>query len=204
MMSQLSFHSINSSENPPEPTTTSFQIKANPKTDIWRKVGPPEISRFNAPMIYKKVSLSLFKRMRVTVSADWTTLYDQGGLIMVIPQQDGTKKWIKSQIEFFQGEPFISTVSADRGADMSLLQTGLKGEDRNEVTLECRKEHNALWIYVVDGEKSVPIREVTWAFGGGDEQECWVGVFAARPGVNAERADKTLMVSFEDFELDVE
>merc|ERR1712000_183416 len=49
-------------------------------------------------MIYKKVSLSLFKRMRVTVSAD-------------------------------------------RGADMSLLQTGLKGEDRNEVTLEYRKEH---------------------------------------------------------------
>lgn len=123
---------------------------------------------------------------------------------MVIPQQDGAKKWIKSQIEFFQGEPFISTVSADRGADMSLLQTGLKGEKMNEVTLEFRKEHNALWIYVVDGEKSVPIREVTWAFGGSGGQECWVGVFAARPGVNADQEDEDLVVSFKNFDLDTE
>ena len=123
---------------------------------------------------------------------------------MVLPQQDGSKKWIKSQIEFFQGEPFISTVSADRGADMSLLQTGLKGKNKNEVTLEYRKEHNALWIYVVDGEKSVPIREVTWAFGGGDDQQCWVGVFAARPGVNADQAEEILVVTFEDFALHVE
>ncbi|PVH83783.1 hypothetical protein DL98DRAFT_615056 [Cadophora sp. DSE1049] len=203
-MSQLSFNFANTSENPPSPTTTSFRITAKPTTDVWQKIGPPDVSRFNAPILYKTVTLSSFKRMRVTVSANWTTLYDQGGLIMVIPQQDRTKKWVKSQIEFFQGEPFISTVSADRGADMSLLQAGLKGEKKNEVTLEYRKEHNALWIYVLDGKKSVPIREVTWAFGGADEQECWVGVFAARPGVNENQEDESLAVSFKDFELDIQ
>ncbi|KAK0100822.1 hypothetical protein ONS95_007270 [Cadophora gregata] len=203
-MSQLPFHFANSSESPPASTTTSFQITTKPKTDIWKKIGPPEVSRFNAPILYKKVTLSSFQRMRVTVTANWTALYDQGGLIMVLPQPDGTRKWIKSQIEFFQGEPFISTVSADRGADMSLLQTGLKGEKKNELMLEFRKVHGALWIYVVDGGKSVPIREVTWAFGGAEEQECWVGVFAARPGVNVKQQDESLAVSFEDFELDIE
>ncbi|KAH9220756.1 hypothetical protein DL95DRAFT_356663 [Leptodontidium sp. 2 PMI_412] len=202
-MSQLAFNLANSSATPPTPSTISFQLTAQPKTDIWRKVGPPEVSRFNAPILYKKITLSSFKRMRVTVSADWNTLYDQGGLILVIPQSDGTRKWVKSQIEFFQDEPFISTVSADRGADMSLLQTGLKGEKRNEVTLEFRKERNSLWVYVVDEEKGVPIREVTWVFGGGDGQECWVGVFAARPGVSADENNQSLVVDFKEFELDV-
>ncbi|KAG4441561.1 hypothetical protein IFR05_002946 [Cadophora sp. M221] len=202
-MSQHAFNFANSNATPPPPSTTSFQLTAQPKTDIWRKVGPPEVSRFNAPILYKKITLSSFQRMRVTVSANWSTLYDQGGLIFVIPQPDGTKKWVKSQIEFFQDEPFISTVSADRGADMSLLQTGLKGERRNEVTLEFKKEHNALWVYVVDGEKRTPIREVTWLFGGGDEQECWIGVFAARPGVHSDGYDQSLVVDFTGFELDV-
>lgn len=87
---------------------------------------------------------------------------------------------------------------------MSLLQTGLKGEGRNEVTLEFRKEHGALWVYFVDGERSVPIREVTWVFGGGgDEQECWVGVFAARPGVHEGENEQSLVVDFKGIELDV-
>ncbi|KAH7357044.1 hypothetical protein BKA65DRAFT_496097 [Rhexocercosporidium sp. MPI-PUGE-AT-0058] len=201
-MSRLAFNSSTTSP-PPPPSSTSFKLIAQPKTDIWRKVGPPEVSRFNAPILYKKITLSSFQRMRVTVSANWDTLYDQGGLILVIPQPDGTKKWVKSQIEFFQDEPFISTVSADRGADMSLLQTELKGERKNEVTLEFRKEHNALWVYVVDGEKRVPIREVTWVFGGGEDQDCWVGVFAARPGIDAQDKNRGLAVDFKGFELDV-
>jgi hypothetical protein len=57
-----------------------------------RKPGPPEISTFNAPLIYKKISLSSFQRVRVTVSADWKTLYDQGGLVFILPSEgDGAK-----------------------------------------------------------------------------------------------------------------
>lgn len=82
---------------------------------------------------------------------------------------------------------------------MSLLQTGLRG---NKVTLEARSEKGALWIYVVDGEKTVPIREISWALCGGEEEEMWVGVSAARPNA-CEGRDETLVVDFEGFELEV-
>jgi regulation of enolase protein 1 (concanavalin A-like superfamily) len=99
-------------------------------------------------------------------------LYDQGGLIFVFPQPDRTKRWIKSGIEFYLDQVFVNTVTADRGADISLVQTGLKG---NEVALEARNEKGALWIYVVDGEKKVLVREITWALSDGDNT-VWVGI----------------------------
>ena len=95
---------------------------------------------------------------------------------------------------------FVSTVAAENGADWSLVQIGLKGEKGNEVTLEARNEKGTLWIYVVDGEKLVPIREVTWALSDGENRDCWVGVFAASG--DAEKK-KEFEVYFEGFELDV-
>ncbi len=203
-MSHLNFAYANSTETPPSPTTTSFQVTAKPNTDVWRKHGPPEVSRFSAPILYKAIPISSFKRVRVTVSANWNSQDDHGGLIFVLPQADGSKKWIKTGIELVGDQTFIATASADRGADMSLLQTGLKGEKKNEVALEMINEKNALWIYVVDGQKRVPIREVTWAFSGSEEgRECWVGVLAARPSASPEGDDTGLVVDFKDFELDV-
>lgn len=95
---------------------------------------------------------------------------------------------------------FVSTVAAERGADWSLVQTGLKGEKGNQATLEARNEKGALWIYVVDGENLVPIREVTWALSEGENKDMWVGVFAA----SADSTKKTeFNVDFEGFELNV-
>lgn len=96
------------------------------------------------------------------------------------------------------GQAFVSVVSKDRASDMSLVQIGVRGG--NEVTLEAKRENDALWIYVVDGENKVPIREVTWAFCDTEVKECWVGVFAARPDKGT---TQELVVDFEGFELDI-
>ncbi|KAG0649173.1 Regulation of enolase 1 [Hyphodiscus hymeniophilus] len=204
MASHLAFKFANSKETPPSPSSTTFQLTTQASTDIWRKPGPPEIQTFNAPILYKSLPLSVFQRARVTVSAPWSTLYDQGGLVFILPESsDGSRKWIKSGIEFYQGEAYVSTVAADRWADWSLVQTGLRGG--REVTLEFERspEEGTLWIYVVDGEKKIPVREVTWILSEGDEKECWVGVYAAKPTESSKGTEPELVVDFKGWELDV-
>jgi regulation of enolase protein 1 (concanavalin A-like superfamily) len=203
--SHVPFKYANSSQTPPSRAATQFQLTVHASKDIWRKPGPPKIEVFNAPILYKSFALSFFQRVRVTVSAPWSTLYDQGGLVFILPESsDGTRKWIKSGIEFYKNEVYVSTVVADRWADWSLVQTGLK--DGNEVTLEFErnKEEGTLWIYVVDGDKKIPVREVTWILSeGGDDKECWVGVYAAKPTVSAVGTEQGLVVDFKGWELDL-
>jgi len=204
MASQLDFNFANSSDTPPSPSSTSFQLTTQPSTDIWRKPGPPEIQTFNAPILYKSLPLKSFQRVRVTVSGPWSTLYDQGGLVFILPEDaSGSRKWIKSGIEFYQNEAYVSTVAADQWADWSLVQTGMR--DGKEVTLEFErnKAEGTLWIYVIDGEKKIPVREVTWILSEGDEKECWVGVYVAKPIKSAEGTEQGLAVDFKGWELDV-
>jgi len=183
----------------PAEGTKSFTIKTSAPTDIWRKPGPPEVSTFNAPIIYKAIPLSSFKRTRVTVTADWGTLYDQGGLFFGLPSNGSPSdgRWIKSGIEFFANEVYVSTVVKDRWADWSLVQVGVK--NGKEVTLEIERdpEHKTLWLYVIDGAKKIPMREVTWALSE-PEQEVWVGVYVAKPIDGPE-----LVVEFKDWEVEM-
>jgi regulation of enolase protein 1 (concanavalin A-like superfamily) len=191
---------------PPSHITITPSISV--ATDIWRKPGPPKIDTFNAPVLYRSIPLKKFQSVRITVAAKWRELYDQGGLVFILPAEKGKekeRKWIKSGIEFYEGEAYVSTVACDRWADWSLVQTGIKNLDsgEKEVTLEMeRREKDAtLWVYVVDGEKKVPVREVTWALsdidrnGDGGEKVCWVGVYAATPTVGEGRSE--LEVRFE-------
>ena len=110
-------------------------------------------------------------------------------------------KWIKTGVEFYSGEVYVSTVVKDNWADWSLVQAGVKGG--KEVTLELERDakEGTLWIYVIDGEKRIPLREVTWVLSE-KEQEIWVGVYAATP--TTERGGRgKLVVEFRDWELDV-
>jgi regulation of enolase protein 1 (concanavalin A-like superfamily) len=135
------------------------------------------------------------------VSASWSRLYDQGGLIFVL--RDGTdtldQKWVKTGIEFYNGAAYVSTVAADRWADWSLVQVGIR---EGKVTLEIEREEkdDTLWIFVVDEEgKRVPVREVTWVLSEPEERECWVGVYTAMPKADG----RDLEVKFEGWELEV-
>ena len=191
----------------PASLKTGFSISAQPDTDIWAK--PPNTTPFNAPTLHRTFPLSRFRAARVDVSANWETLYDQGGLLLVIrePGADAAMnatdaKWVKTGVEFFNGKPFVGTVARDAWADWSLLPIPPSPSTGGKVgvTVEvARGEDNSLWVYLVNeaGEKTA-IREVTWPFANEAGKECWVGVYAARPNKDA---GAPLKVSFANLEI---
>lgn len=159
-----------------------FTITATPSTDVWAK--PPSTSRFNAPILCQTVPLASFKRARVSFNANWKDKYDQGGLILVLNCADGKQKWVKTGIELTHGKPHVSTVTKDRWADWSLLPVPSGGR---AATMEMVKEQdNSLWIYLIEGVQKSPIREVTWVFEEEGVQDCWVGVYVAKPSSEGE------------------
>lgn len=170
---------VNSKEEVPGDGTlpAEFSIKAHPSTDIWSK--PPDTQSFTAPILYQPVPLQSFKRARVAFNAQWKHKYDQGGLVIVLHNKDGSHKWVKAGIELAHGKPHLSAVAKDNWADWSLLPVPSGG---GAATLEMvREADDSLWIYLVEGVQKSPIREITWIFQE-NVQECWVGVYAARPG----------------------
>ncbi|KAI9844691.1 MAG: hypothetical protein M1837_005433 [Sclerophora amabilis] len=198
----------NSNAPPPEISLSGeFTLSAPPKTDISHK--PPSTEAFNAPIFCRRVPLYSFRRARVTVAAPWKTLYDQGGLILILRQERGIYRWVKTGIEFYDGRANVSTEVADRYADWSLMP--LSPEGSQSVTVEMEREVKggslgpSLWIYVVNGEERRPIREVSWVFE--DEAKVshtWVGVYAAKPTPDTAvgKENDTLEVSFKDLVVD--
>jgi regulation of enolase protein 1 (concanavalin A-like superfamily) len=178
-MSQYKF--VNSKEDVPGDGTTlpaEFILKAQPSTDIWSK--PPNTHSFTAPILYQSVPLHSFKRVRVAFNAQWKHKYDQGGLVLILHNKDGSRKWVKAGIELTHGKPHLSSVAKDNWSDWSLLPVPSGG---GAATLEMvREADDSLWIYLVEGVQKSPIREITWIFEENDVQECWVGLYAARPG----------------------
>lgn len=172
------FKFSNTDQTPPSELPIDFTITAPPGTDIWKK--PPSTNAFNAPILHHTIPVSSFAKARVAVTADWKHLYDQGGLILVLPQADGSKKWIKTGIEFVDGKAMISTVVTDRYADWSLQPLPQAGG--NSVTVEMERAGVSLWVYVIQGVERRPIRKVAWVFEEGNVKgECWVGAYAAKP-----------------------
>lgn len=172
-----------------------FNITAKSSTDIWSK--PPSTERFNAPILHKTAPLSTFKKARVAVSAHWSKLYDQGGLLFVVNNPDGSRKWVKTGIEFVDDKANVSTVAKDRWADWSLLPIIPTGG--HAATIEMVREDGSLWIYLNEGLKRTPIREVTWAFEDEGEKECWIGSYAAKPSADG----PDLVVSFRHLVIDL-
>lgn len=193
-------------------------IHAPPKTDLWRK--PPRTDIDNVPiyLISQPIDLHKFHTARVTVSGNWSTLYDQGGLALFIPDED-LKKWVKTGIEFVWGKPFVGTVATSRWSDWSLVP--LPESAAGKVTIQVERETKgderveSLWIYIINEEtgEKVGIREITWWFrhdiNGGDSaapednRTLLIGVYAARPTVpeGAGKENEELEVKLEGFEV---
>ncbi|KAJ3502504.1 hypothetical protein NLJ89_g8858 [Agrocybe chaxingu] len=201
------------------PSKISFPpltINAPPKTDLWRK--PPHVDVDNIPTIFlpEPIDLNKFRSANVTVSGDWNTLYDQGGLVLYI-LGEGLKKWVKTGIEFVFGKPFVGTVATTRASDWSLVP--LPESAGGKVTVHVERETKdderleSLWVYVIgDNGERLGVREVTWVFGP-DVIDCesttpgdrtmLVGVYGARPTVpeGEGRENEELVVKLEGFEV---
>lgn len=174
----MSYKFANYPNPAPSELPTDFTISAEAKTDLWEK--PPSTHSFNCPILYQEIKLSSFKKARVAVTAQWKELYDQGGLCIIIHNADGSRKWVKTGIEFVEDAPHISTVVTDRWSDWSLKPMLSEGGVGATVEL-IREEDGSLWVYQLEGVKRSPMREVTWFFEGDGNEECWVGVYAAKP-----------------------
>jgi regulation of enolase protein 1 (concanavalin A-like superfamily) len=185
-----------------------FTLAVSAPTDIWRK--PPQLDVFNAPIVYKSIPIKSFVRARVTISGDWKTLFDQGGLVIVLPPRGGgtQNRWVKAGVEFYEGKPSMSVVAADLWADWSLLPISEDSQRQEEVTVEFEREQEedgtygtVLKAYFVEkGGRKIIIREVTWAFHEQNEEDnLWVGVYGARP-TKDERG--LLVVKLTDFRIE--
>ena len=174
----------------------------------------------NAPtqLISTPIDIHKFFSARVTVSANWNTLYDQGGLILFIPgEKDNSTIWMKTGIEFFGGRPFVGSVVTGQWSDWALVPLGDEKEGKVTIMVERQvkegKKMDSLWVYVVDevtGRK-MEARQITWWFTHDvedqkmtpDNRSLLIGVYAARPTIPAGkgRENEELEVKLEGFEV---
>ncbi|KAJ2903343.1 hypothetical protein MKZ38_010094 [Zalerion maritima] len=205
----------------------SFNISANPGTDIWKK--PPKEDIFNAasyahrrPPLVAPVSntvtkpLATFESARVSFSAKWSSQYDQAGLLLAFhppgtaaPEGEGVAKpakWIKTGLEMYNSVPRIGTVACDSWADWSLSPVQKDGDaDDGVITVSIERENtdgfgHGIWVYQVVGEEKHPLREITWGFAS-PEMDGWdlsVSAFAARPH---DKTEEALDVKFQGMEV---
>jgi uncharacterized protein len=164
---------------PPE-LPNDFTITVGPNTDLWEK--PPSTHSFSCPILYREIKLAAFQKARVAVTAQWKDLYDQGGLCIIIHKADGSRQWVKTGVEFVDHAPHVSTVATDRWSDWSLRPMPSMGSSGAIIEM-AREKDGSLWVYLLEGVKRSPLREVTWFFEGEGEGEdnCWVGVYGAKP-----------------------
>lgn len=193
-----------SSHTAPPTTLSAFHISAIAPTDLWRKL--PSLDVHNVPTYTTDVKFGQFRRARVTVSAEWKRLYDQGGLIFLMPAKgDALPRWVKTGIEFHDERPNLSTVAAKEGADWSLVPL-----TNTSVTLEIEREIKdgvlgpSLWIYFYEGEKRTAVREITWVWDGSvaDDDVVKVGAYSARPTEDPSDRKGTLKVDFTELTIE--
>lgn len=211
-MAAYEWHILNApSEHVPANPRQPFTLPIPPTTDIWRPDTSSDV--FTAPFLYHVLPISAFKRISVTVSANWKTQFDQGGLAIVFPDPSSSNangnasKWIKTGIEFYEGNPALSTVTCDRFSDWSLCPlASTDGAKVCTATVEAVREDKKLIVNVIEDGVKRPLREIMWAFleDRDGDAEMWVGVYGAKPTAENEDAAKGIEVSFEGLVVDVD
>ncbi|KAG8872042.1 hypothetical protein FRB97_008069 [Tulasnella sp. 331] len=212
MTSVAQYHLLHASPSTTLPTSLeSFTLHAPPVSDLWRKPAVPYVESDNAPCLVTSTTVHTFRAAQVTVSAAWTRLYDQGGLILIAPASDSHHKsaWVKTGIEFYNGKPNLSTVATPRTStsDWSLVPLM---EDTVQIRVE--REMNggglspSLWVYLLkeDGTK-LAVREITWFFEGvtaDSPRELLVGAYVARPTPQL-NDDSELEVKFNNLHVEI-
>lgn len=174
-----------------------FILKCPSETDLWDK--PPSTHSSNAPCVLKSTTKGRFVSAKVTVTADWVQKYDQGGLVLLISQGSDLTRWVKTGIEFLNGQPHVSTVATYKWSDWSLRPTASLHSRSATIELESN-EDGSLWVYLLDEKtQRMPLREVTWWGDVDKDAEVSVGVYAAKP----DKDPKVLEVSFEGIEINI-
>lgn len=203
MTAERNYHLVDTrGVSTPASISSYFKIFTPPKTDIWRP--SPTQDDFNAPFIYTSIKSSDFKKMSVTLSADWKTQFDQGGLLITWPTPDKKKqdKWIKMGIEYFNNKPLLGVVGCDRFSDWSVCPLPIF--TATHATIEAERVGQTLWVYLIFNAERRPLREIKWAFleDREAEAEMWVGIYAAKPTPEKDDAEAGIEIIFRDYKLE--
>ena len=172
---------------------------------------PPSFNAPTHPLHSHPVPLKSFNRARITFNGPWTTRYDQGGLLLHLKHSHQQDRWLKTGVEFYLDQVFLSTVATQTWSDWSVTPPA---DAAGKKTIEVRREGDelgtSLWVYELvlgnDGEvkERRPLREVTWFFAEEDGWKIEVSAMAARPASkDTVVGPPELVVSFEGAELDI-
>jgi len=83
------------------------------------------------------------------------------------------------------------------------IRDGQNGDNSVVLEIERNAKEGTLWIYVVlENGKRVPLRECTWVLSE-EDQDVWVGVYAATPTIEGRGEEDALVVKFQGWELEV-
>jgi hypothetical protein len=167
--------------------------------------------------------LGKFISARVSFSFTWTAQYDQAGLLLSLRPGSASltdtaaspltpPKWLKTGVEFYNSLPRISTVSCDAWADWSvspLTNTeASSGKDTWTTVLVERATGSdgkgvSWWVYeLLDSGEKIPLREVCWIYGSGEDWELEVAAYVARPAKDG--VDESLVAEFKGFSVEWE
>ncbi|MGZ2461129.1 DUF1349 domain-containing protein [Rhizobium anhuiense] len=100
----------------------ALTLTTDEKTDFWRETHYG-FTRDSGHFLTFPTTESFTAQIRV--QGEFRTLYDQAGLMVRIDE----RRWVKSGVEFTDGEPFLRTVVTDGKSDWSVAQPFRELED---------------------------------------------------------------------------
>ncbi|OWV84271.1 regulation of enolase 1 [Rhizobium sp. R635] len=101
---------------------TGLTMTTDEKTDFWRETYYG-FTRDTGHFLAFPTGDSFTAQIRI--QGEFRTLYDQAGLMVRIDE----RRWVKTGVEFTDGEPFLSTVVTDGKSDWSVAQPFKELED---------------------------------------------------------------------------
>lgn len=118
----------------------SLILETADATDFWRETHYG-FTRDSGHFLYREVDGDF--DATVTVFGDFTSLYDQAGLMIRFDEQT----WLKAGVEYSDGALQLSAVITNGASDWSLKPLGA---GRDEVTLRLTRQANAIHVQYLE------------------------------------------------------
>ncbi|MCC9177840.1 DUF1349 domain-containing protein [Arthrobacter sp. zg-Y750] len=182
------FNSMKWLNEPPkwQDTGDSLTLHTALETDFWRETHYGFI-RDSGHFFYREVTGNF--TVAVTFSGDFTTLYDQAGLMV----RANERTWVKAGVEYSDGALQLSTVVTNGTSDWSLRPLA---RSSNEVTLQLSRQANAIHVtYLEPQGPDARWSSLRLAYLPLEDRPCQAGIMACSPT----RAD--LRVDFTEFRI---
>ncbi|RVE53792.1 hypothetical protein evm_001454 [Chilo suppressalis] len=113
-----------------------LRVTTDSKTDFWQ--GTWYNFHFNTGHVYG-INIKDDFTFEVCVEADFTTLYDQAGLMIYTDE----KHWLKTGIEYNDGQPMISSVLTNQNSDWA---TGLYSGNPRKFWMRLTKTRGVICV----------------------------------------------------------